>query len=251
MTIAAYWMLSENFGDRITPWLIGKIRGEAPAWVPMGFDAEHYVVCGSILNHANAHAMVWGAGLANLADVVNNETTIFAVRGPLSRARALSCGAKCPPVYGDPALLLPRFYDVPKEKKYRLGYVPHYTDQFRVFERYAGEHIVNILGSVEKVIDDIRSCERIVSSALHGLVIAHAYGIPAAWVKWGDSIGGDVGTKYRDFLASIGLDIPYPLDRRESKDEIPLDAFARSDGKRLKDIQDTLWGVCPIRRSGE
>lgn len=250
MTVAAYWCISDNFGDKLTPWIVGRIRNESVAWVPPEFDAEHYVVSGSVLNWANEHALVWGAGLASFNDTVNEGAKLYAVRGPLSRAKALAARAKCPAVYGDPALLLPKFHDKPQEKRHLIGYVPHYVDQFRVFERYQGEKIINILDSIEKVIDNIRSCQKIVSSALHGIVVAHAYGIPAAWVRWSDSIGGD-SMKYQDYFMSVGLDVPYPMDRRESKDEIDFGAYTVPDPKRLKDMGDALWGACPIRRSGE
>ena len=252
MTVAAYWMLSDNFGDKLTPWLIEKIRGEKPAWVPPAFDAEHYMVCGSILNHANKHAMVWGTGLADLSDVVNCEARIFAVRGPLSRARALSCGAVCPPVYGDPALLLPRFHSAPVQKKHAVGLVPHYTDFYRVSSReeYKGLKIVNVFDSVENFADGIRACELVVSSSLHGIIVAHAYGIPAAWAAWGDSIGGDRGTKFRDYFMSQDLDIAEPVDRRVSYADVSAESFTLPKKGWGVDL-NALWGACPIRRSGE
>jgi len=136
---------------------------------------------------------------------VNEQTRIRAVRGPISRWRALSCGAKCPPVYGDPAVLLPRFFSESVEPSRDIGYIPHYVDQWRVRESMPGAFVINTLSSVEAFVAAVRSCRRIVASALHGIIVAHAFGIPAAWVQWSDSIGGD-GTKYRDYFASVGLD---------------------------------------------
>jgi len=53
---------------------------------------------------------------------------------------------------------------------------------------------------------EISSCETIMSTSLHGIIGAHAYGIPAAHVTtsntcnlWGD------GTKFLDYYASVGL----------------------------------------------
>ncbi len=251
MTVAAAWHLSSNVGDALTPWLIKKIRtGEDVAWVPYTFDSEHYVVTGSILNHANDHAMIWGAGIASMADGVNGCAKIFAIRGPIRRARALSCGAKCPAVYGDPGLLVPRFYDKPVPVVHEVGYVPHYVDFWRVSTKYPGEKVIDVLQPVEQVVDAIRSCKRIASSSLHGIVLAHAYGIPAAWVQWGDSVGGD-NTKYRDHHEAVGIDVPYPVDRRIHTEQIIKDAFYAPDPKRLKPMLDELWGQCPIRRPGE
>src|SRR5690606_2919216 len=56
------------------------------------------------------------------------------------------------------------------------------------------------------VVDQIRACRVILSSSLHGLVVAHAYGIPAAWVQFSDKLSGD-GSKFRDHAASIGVEL--------------------------------------------
>lgn len=251
MTVAAAWHLSSNVGDALTPWLVSKIRtGETCAWVPYDFPSEHYVVTGSILNHASDKAFIWGAGIASMTDGVNGCARIFAIRGPISRARALACGAKCPAVYGDPGLLVPRFYDKPVKVEHEVGYVPHYVDLFRVSEKYPGEKVIDVLDTVENVVDAIRSCKRIASSSLHGIVLAHAFGIPAAWAQWSDSIGGD-GTKYRDYHEAVGIDLPHPVDRRIHTEPIIKDAYYLPDAFKLKGMREELWGQCPIRRPGE
>jgi pyruvyltransferase len=49
------------------------------------------------------------------------------------------------------------------------------------------------------------------SSTLHGLVFAHAYGKPALWLEFGDRVLGN-GFKFFDYYHSIGVqpqDVPY------------------------------------------
>jgi hypothetical protein len=121
------------------------------------------------------------------------------------------------PAYGDTGLLAAKWYQPPQDKKYEMGIVPHYVDQFRIANRYGkvkGVRILNVFDTVEKFIDDLVSCKKIVSSSLHGLVLAEAYRIPNLWAKFSDSILGD-NTKYYDHLLSVGLKLRDPIDHRD------------------------------------
>ena len=64
---------------------------------------------GSVAALAGPGAIVWGAGVMNADDRIDPRAELVAVRGPLTREAALRSGVPCPPVYGDPALLVPRF----------------------------------------------------------------------------------------------------------------------------------------------
>lgn len=77
-------------------------------------------------------------------------------------------GIDCPSVFGDPALLLPRFY-TPKrmEKRYKLGVIPHVIDWdydvMRKIRKERNDILVIDLAHYDKwtdVIDQICSCER-------------------------------------------------------------------------------------------
>ena len=48
--------------------------------------------------------------------------------------------------------------------------------------------------------------DHIISSSLHGIIIAHSYGIPAAWWKPTDRLCGD-GSKFRDYALSVDIDL--------------------------------------------
>lgn len=212
-----WWPVSNNFGDVIGPYIAQKITGRRVMYTEPTADYPYYVFGGSVLNHVNCNAVVWGAGLGSLPDGVNPHCTIRAVRGPLTRARVLAVGRECPAIYGDPGLLMPKFYTPTPGPKRKYGLVPHYVDQYRAFDRY--RDFIDVFQPIEKAIDEICSCDRIYSSSLHGIIIAHAYGIPAAWIKLSDSLGGD-GTKFRDYFASVGMDVAQPIDLRERR-ELP------------------------------
>lgn len=249
--ITAYWCLSNNCGDALGAWLVQKLTGELPLWARPG--DSRYILNGSILNHAKEHTICWGAGLASLKDEVHPQADIRSVRGPITRYIAHASGVKCPPIYGDSGMLCPDIYtpEGPRGVK-PLGIVPHYVDMLRAWAWKANTPdakdvvLINVFDSVENVIDQITSCRRIVSSSLHGLVFAAAYGVPSLWAKIGDSIGGD-GTKYRDHLLSVGVEPYEPLDLRSGWGSA-ADLCAAVDAAPQPGPFDTapLWDALPF-----
>jgi hypothetical protein len=250
--IFAFWCRypsARNFGDALTPWLIRRIAGEDPVFAEPHDSGQKYLIVGSIMEYATRSTVVWGAGIINLSDPIDPECHILAVRGPLTRQRALECGATCPAIYGDPALLLPKFYtpSAPSERSL-IGVVPHYFDKPKVMAHWSpprNSRIIDIQRPVERVIDDITSCDHVLSSSLHGLIVAHAYGIPALWIRFGDGLLGD-GSKFRDYLSSVDqfCDEPISVNIRTFSPEalLPLvpGAPANIDTR-------SLWAACPFR----
>lgn len=57
---------------------------------------------------------------------------------------------------------------------------------------------------MEKVVGEILACEYVLSTSLHGVIIAHAYKIPSLWIRKG-YIDTD-GFKFHDYFTSV--DIP-------------------------------------------
>lgn len=153
------------------------------------------------------YSIVFGSGIRDRKQRIMPGRARF-VRGPITRKRLLEVGGECPPIFGDPALLLSQYYRPRKtQSKIRLGIVPHYTEYDRLREMYDGYKDVRVIdmgcGDIEEVVDQIVSCYSIVSSSLHGIIISNSYGIPVRWIKFSDNIYGD-DTKYRDHFASIG-----------------------------------------------
>lgn len=209
--VRAFWFTSHNFGDNLNHYLLSRISKNGVVFTEITDPDKKVVPIGSILGWCNESTIAWGPGLGNYGDHVNPAADIRAVRGPLSLRRARECGCRAPDVFGDPALLLPLVYRPAQRKTHALGIIPHYIDQKHVFERYGSESreivLVDILDTPERVADTIAGCDRVVSSSLHGIIVAHAYGVPAAWASFSEGkIGGD-GFKYHDHFASVGCHI--------------------------------------------
>lgn len=248
---SVHFCVSNNVGDAYAAYLTRKITGQPPLWGRP--EDSQFVLSGSVLNHCGPGKIAWGCGLASLKDEVNPNADIRAVRGPISRMIAMANGAQCPAIYGDAALVAPRFYQPKGPKLYKLGIVPHYVDQLRAHAWYQQhEHAANVAGvrmisvflGVEEFIREVAACDYVLSSSLHGLVFAHAYGVPASWIRIGDSIGGD-GSKYRDHLLTMGVEPYEPLDLRTGWPK-PAELFRFQPPQPPKPFDDSeLWAALP------
>jgi hypothetical protein len=212
-----WWMESPypgNFGDILNPYLVEKLTGMPPLHATKGTGA---LAIGSTIRFALDGTAVWGTGTPRMSDKLNPRARYLAVRGPLTARLVEESGGRAPDVFGDPAVLLPHIYQpTPAPRRYPLGIVLHHAHEGRL-EIDGDVRVIGVLrdgyGGIESFIDELCSCERVLSSSLHGLIVSHAYGIPAQWFTLSDSaseVPGD-GTKYHDYLLSVGLDAGEPL----------------------------------------
>ena len=84
-----------------------------------------------------------------------------------------------------------------------------------------GFQIIDVCSGTEKFVDEILECENIISSSLHGLIAADAYGIPNARVNVSNKlIGGDF--KFKDYCYSVEreLDYGYQLTKETTVENI-------------------------------
>lgn len=178
-------------------------------------DSNLFVI-GSVARLAQKGSVVCGSGSIRFGERPSEERENYegvdwrAVRGPLTRQEVIKFGGECPKIYGDPALLLPRF--VPEEQKqYNVGVTLHYyhrSEGMKEWLQGSGYHYIDILNfDPIAVAKEISKCERIISTSLHGIIAAHAYGIPAAHVKWDKipKLHGD-NLKFKDHYAAMNLE---------------------------------------------
>lgn len=222
--VRCYWYRGRhpNLGDELGPYLVRKVAGLAPErrLLPRPSDPRRLrgpvlLSVGSILRLCAPNAVVWGSGIRDIDQAVRPARRFAAVRGPLTRRRLLQLGYHCPPLYGDPGLLMPRYYHPDVARRYDLGIIPHAIDFERLSRLYSGHRGVLIIDvrttDIESVVRQLLSCSTTVSSALHGLVLSVAYGLPTRWLQVSRSITGD-GSKYYDFFASLEPAVVDALD---------------------------------------
>jgi len=91
-------------------------------------------------------------------------------------------------IFGDLGILSSEIYKRPIIKKHKYGIIPHYNDSNSYFFFYLKEKLnnsifINVRENYSKVIENIASCEYIISSSLHGLIVADSFNIPNIWVE--------------------------------------------------------------------
>ena len=265
-----------NWGDDLNYYFIQALT-ERPVVFYHNFKLaqwlhlKNYLCIGTLLdavNYANPQTIVWGSGVSGQERTFVYPNNILAVRGPKTKEFCDRYGISCPEVYGDPALLLPLVYKASPpalphregaSKKYRLGIIPHVVDQQHpvireVKEKYADEILVIDLAHYEKwtdVIDQICSCDCILSSSLHGLIVSDAYQIPNCWIELTGRISGG-HFKYYDYASSVERSFGKPIkienfaDVRDLMDHTD-DVFSKANAEIIKALQEGLIRVAPFQ----
>ncbi len=195
---ALWWEKVKNFGDLLTPYLLREL-GIVPVLTSVE-DAD-LVGVGSLVQHlpSDYGGTLWGCGLIMDRAYPLPAATCLALRGELTRDRL---GSPQVDALGDPGLLV-------SERVRRVGIchdvglVPHYAhrDDPRlaglVTGHGSGVTVIDVQARPQTVARRIASCRVIVTTSLHGLVVADSFGIPAVWLRLSKSLyGGDF--KYRD-----------------------------------------------------
>jgi len=227
-----------NFGDELGPYIIERLTRLSVEYVPIPrtgiflimvyikrllrgrtsiamlpaviksllLRGNYITSVGSIIGWGSGPRIVWGSGILFYNENVS-DGKFLAVRGQYTQRRLRNLGYDVPDVLGDPALLLPLILNPSPEKNYELGIVPHHTQYDHLSELGAntGVSVINLLGDVEAIVEQITSCKCIISSSLHGLIVAHGYGIPALWCEYAEVGWHGSDVKFFDYFSAVGI----------------------------------------------
>ncbi len=198
---AHWWVGRSNFGDDLTRWLLPRY-GILPIRRPV--DQARVLGVGSLLETLppDYPGIVWGSGLLWGEARSLPNATIVAVRGPLTRDLV---GAPSDVALGDPGLLIGRHFRR-EAARWKVGIVPHLDHRSHPAldraRRRADAHVIEVGQSAPRAIAQIQRCEAIVTTSLHGLIVADALGIPAVWTSL-DPPHPAGNFKFHDYEAAI------------------------------------------------
>lgn len=200
---AHWWDGHPNFGDDLTPWLLPNY-GVLPIHRIAG--RARLAGVGSILEFLpdDWDGVIWGSGLMNGEPRALPRARVLAVRGRLTRELI---GAADEVALGDPGILVARHRPRP-ELRWDVALVPHGHHRshaaFLSLADAAGYRVrvVNVHQTAERVVREIASSAAVITTSLHGLVVADAYGIPAVWTMLEPPLGGGA-FKFHDYESVI------------------------------------------------
>ena len=269
------WIGHKNVGDELSFYLVEKITGKKFLLKEPPFQTKTLIAIGSLLTTKtlSSNSIIWGAGtllplsrpylrhrisrfFRQIKTLSFFKPDVRAVRGPKTREVLLEMGIPCPENYGDPAILLPRYYKpkVDDARRYKAGLILHHIQSLKIPRdslKALGILPISILREsseeIEQFIDEIVSCEKIFSSSLHGIILAQAYGIPAQWIQIENQpILNDSPHKFLDYFLGAGQIVQAPLKLNLSLDA--LQESLRFTPPRIKStvVADTLLRSFPF-----
>lgn len=219
-----YWrqdMVGElqNFGDFLSELLLARL------FVLPTFSAGAYHLIGSViteeqirsdlckldLNRTKEQVAFWCCGMRGsypLSEWALAHARFFGVRGPLTRN---ALGLPTETVVGDPGLLAPLLHPAPaRSTRGEALCILHILDprssddvlQETGADRVIRAGIPGTYKALRNFMEMLATADFVLSGALHGAIVACAYGVPFAFY---DSGYIDVPFKWMDFAASVNL----------------------------------------------
>ncbi|MBN8205316.1 polysaccharide pyruvyl transferase family protein [Microbacterium esteraromaticum] len=244
--VPAYWWDGHpNFGDALTPWLLPKY-----GIVPLYREPRHarLIGVGSLLEFCaeDYDGAIWGTGLMTDVERRMPNVQALAVRGPLTAERIDVSGA----AYGDPGLLVSRHVARPARRA-AIAAVPHghhrsHAGLTALLKSEPGRvRDVNVHREAAPTVREIAGCETVLTTSLHGLITADAYGIPAVWTALEPALTG--GTfKFHDYEAAVtpGRTRYVDFDDLRTLDDVQRFAWA-ADASRVAELSRGLEAALP------
>ena len=197
-----------NFGDDLNPWLFSKLLNG------MLDDDENELLIGigTLLNDkipCTSKKIIFssGAGYGTGLPIIDDTWKIYCVRGPLT-AKLLKLDNKLAIIDG--AVLVKELYkSVTYTKNWKYSFMPHISTASSggTLWRKVCEELnfgyIDPRDETEKIIQDIKSSEVLITEAMHGAIVAETFRVPWVPVVTNNEI---FPFKWHDWCSSIGIE---------------------------------------------
>ena len=243
------WMKGQNFGDYLSCIVVAEVARKLGLTKSNLTNGRKLLAAGSVLHFAQDGDIVWGAGV-NGKIALEQHTfqclDVRMVRGPKTREFLKQRGGSVGAVFGDPALLLPSLF--PRLKRQtepeKIILLPN-LNEFEILKKrqIRSMKLISPFCHWRTVLSEILTSELVLTSSLHGIILAESFGVPVRFVM---PIGGETLFKYQDYYLGTGrlletepssfidgittksgVSMPEPLfDAEAIMEAFPVDVFA-------------------------
>lgn len=226
-SIKLYYAKLANMGDLLNDLVIRRCFGcevERCSFLDgqmsaIGSHLAMYTYHGTILMKVqqlingirSPRVFVWGTGFINYDDCkgrfFKREMEFCAVRGELTRQNLeRMTGKRLDIPTGDAGILADMLLDEVPEKLYDLGVIPHICDLKdlaveALAQKYENAVIINVKDDPIAVVRQIAQCRHVLSSSLHGLIVADSFHVPNMHIVFDERLKGD-GYKFDDYYSA-------------------------------------------------
>ncbi len=250
-----WWKDQPNFGDVISRTVVEHASGRPVVWAAP--EACDLFAIGSIMQFVRRTHMkpredgskpwIWGTGcMGPLRKDFKDNVNFALVRGPIT-ASLMSITTD---FFGDPGLLIAEAMGEEIAREDRIGIVPHFS-QFsseglqQLCKDEPVLKLIDVREDAAKVCREIASCRHVISSSLHGLIVADSFGVPNTWLNPA-GIHRSPRFKFYDYAASVERPLPPPIGLVDIKgfiENLPQGEIGYSEG--IAKSKDSLMKYFP------
>lgn len=205
MIVHKHPCLKPNVGDELNDWFWKEVLSES---VLAARKTELLVGIGTLLNDqlppaSHYHVLGSGTGYGSDLDIRQDNITVHFVRGPKTAKRL---GLDSSLAITDPGILVSKFRPQRQKQKIKVSFMPHVgidarTDYRSVIEPL-GWNYISPSDSEDSILSDIANSEVLITSAMHGAILADCYRVPWVPIVTSNEI---LSFKWEDWCESMDM----------------------------------------------
>tara|TARA_R100000935_G_scaffold34072_2_gene54644 strand:+ start:1127 stop:3007 length:1881 start_codon:yes stop_codon:yes gene_type:complete len=204
----SYYLRVKNAGDRLNANIVSAVSKRNTYYVRDKTN-PFLLPSGSILGSARKNTWVWGAGLMHpqIGLGAAKPENISLLRGKRSYEALRKSGVQLEDIpLGDPLFLAPKLLGVTRSNvvRHRVGIMAHYADRQTNLIQNLLENAdvvdLNVHDDPLVLLKQMATCDHVLSSCLHGIILADALNIPSRWIQTDTKFSGD-GFEFSDWFS--------------------------------------------------
>ncbi|MFQ3612352.1 MAG: polysaccharide pyruvyl transferase family protein [Cyanobacteriota bacterium] len=205
-----FYSRPNNFGDLLGPLIVERVLAQRGVTRKIRTTGDpdsanqSLLTVGSILHFAKNGDIIWGSGRNGK---ISSEEHRFSnldvrmLRGPLTHVFLAERGVFAPKIFGDPGLLVgylfPEYLALRNTRIHKITVISNLNDGILNVQPTM---LKSPTDSLSSILRRIAQSELVISSSLHGIVVAEAFGVPVRVLK----SSAEPSFKYEDYFLGTG-----------------------------------------------